>query len=876
MCRELSLDGTEAAAELAVGRGQGGFGVEIELACDIGDREQQVTQLVAHRRPRRFVGRVPVAFADRLFELDDLLANLGERAVDLRPIEAHASRLLGQSIGPDQRGQRPGHAGEQSRRVIAGDLAALPCGTHGIGIGQALVTEHVGVAFDHLVVDAANAAAEVESPGLLGEGAEKGDLEEQVSQFLGQRFPGALFDRAVDRVGDLVRLLEEIRSKVFEALFPVPRTTVRAAQPANQGHQVVELGGRMVGHQSVARWRRWLQYRTHVSPLPIARRPRKVTEPERIHKGRVLVVAGSAARQGRLIALLVLLVSLGGSVIGAAPAAAVEEIAGFAVTTPVRQSLRELYDEWQSWKRAYYQNDPTTAASALGAILRVASDLGLERLPDLSVAAAAYAVRAAEAGDSERAAWVLEASTDLDASRPETAFAQAMVRRSAGDYLGALSSTVEGYGAALRLADEREVWLQNLKLWALYLLLISGALFIIVQMIVKGADVVHDLQRLVAPPLPFWFGYSLALAVLLWPFLLPSGLLWALCLWGLLLWGYGSGSERAALVAILIILGVTPTILRQQQYATQVRLSSPLRVLEAMGRNALYGELFVDLQVLRSLLPSAPAVLELEADLHRRFGQWELARGGYHELLEREPANAAVANNLGVYYFRRGDFGSATTYFERATQADAQQVEGYFNLNRALSQSYAFGEARQALARAKEIDGALVDSWLEGDEAESRVITVDGWRARQGELRDGLLTAWRAEAPVAMIDRLRNDLSASVMVAIIMLAGAVHLVRRRFGYSFLYVRGPRADSLAGRLQRALVPGLASARDGAGFRSLAGVAIAVAVVLMPVGGDLAFRSRIAFGTATWPVLLMCTLAFVILTVVRVGREFTADE
>lgn len=550
------------------------------------------------------------------------------------------------------------------------------------------------------------------------------------------------------------------------------------------------------------------------------------------------------------------------------------EIDGFVVTSPIRQTLHQIQEEWETWKRGYFQADEGATASATKDLLRVTRELGLENLPDLSVAASIYAVRAAEARDTKRAAWVLEAAEALDAGRAETAFARAIVRRTQGDWIGAALAIGDGVIRSMRRAESRTILLHNLLLWLLMVAVASGALFVVVQMAAKGADLIHDVVRALAPPLPFAMALPLAVAAVLWPLLLPNGLLWVCALWALLLWGYGTVSERFVLLALLLLVGLAPALLRVQQRAVQLNLSPPARAMAAMARGDLYAGLFRDLQVLTSLLPDDPAVAEFESDLHRRLGQWEIAHIRYHEQLENEPANAIVANNLGVYFFRKQDFASAIIYFERATQADALLVEGFYNLNLAHSQNYEFAEARQALARAKELGGARVDAWLEAEGSNSRAIVANGSFARYQEIRSALRRKWGRES-VPVLAALRGDLSVSVGLTVVLLAIAIHLLRRRHGYSFSFARDAHPRSTASRLRRALIPGYASALEGAGLAALGGVTLATAVITLPLFHQIGYRSPVGVDAGVSLPMVFGGVALLILVVLRVGNEFTAE-
>lgn len=552
---------------------------------------------------------------------------------------------------------------------------------------------------------------------------------------------------------------------------------------------------------------------------------------------------------------------------------AASEVAGFPLSTPVRQSLGRLHENWQAWQRAYLQDDREAAEEALQELIQVRDPLGADKLPDLAVAAAAYAVRSAEEGNGARARWALEAAQALDPTRPETELARSTVRRREGDYLHAVADQVVGYGRILALRNERQLAAHNALLWTLYALLLSGALFVAVQMTCHGGDLLHDLRALLAPPLPDAVVLGLILGLLLAPLLLPAGLLWLLALWAVLLWGYGSISERLVVVAVVLLLALAPTLLRLQQRQVRLLLSPPQRAMVALEDRQLYGKLFSDLKVLQSTLGQHPAVIELEADLHRRLGQWEQARVRYLELLELEPANAAVLNNLGVYHFRKEEFGNAIAAFQEAVATGRPLAEVFYNLNLAYSQSYAFGDARQALAQAKEVDGARVDRWLAADQSGTVAIPVEGGEQRLGEIRRALQAAWSGDQPDDLLHLLRQDAAPLAAAVFLLLAGGLHLIRRRFGYGGRY--GDGDEQTGERLRRAMIPGYASLRRGRGLRAFGGILLLVAALMLPLAGALGYRLPVGYAPVPWLLWIASALALLLVLAVRIGRELAAE-
>jgi tetratricopeptide (TPR) repeat protein len=530
----------------------------------------------------------------------------------------------------------------------------------------------------------------------------------------------------------------------------------------------------------------------------------------------------------------------------AAEGSGVQRGAGFEITTPVRQQLQRIQAQWLRWVSA---SDRERSEAAVNEMLATAGQLGMARLPDLSLGALAWAVEAARHKDFVRARWSLEAADRLDPQRPETAFAEAAVARAAGSYARVASALCVAYPRLFLLPPERYLWLQDLLIYCLYLLLLTGGLFVGALMATRGGGLFHDLSALLAKRLPRGVAAGLAAAALLWPLALPGGLGWLLLLWSLLLFGYGSASQRGVLIGLWLLLGAAPLLITAQKRAVAMRLSPPVKALENLRQRRLYGGLFADLGQLRSSLPDSPAVKHLLADVHRSLGQWDLARGLYRDVLAAEPQNASALLNLGVYAFNRGDTSGAIQYFQQAAAADPRNAAAaQFDLSQAYNESYLFDEAHGSLAKAKTIDAERVDRWLSGADQE-RVVAANGGMALIPGIERSLV------GPAAAFDLVRYGASVAAAVAAILLAVALHLARRPYGYTetrFHWRLGHRA---ADRWRRVLLPGLASAEAGDGARAFLAILAPVGLLMLPRFERLGYRIPWGYdagGLAVWTI------------------------
>ncbi len=529
---------------------------------------------------------------------------------------------------------------------------------------------------------------------------------------------------------------------------------------------------------------------------------------------------------------------------------------GIELTVPVQRTLQQIQELWLQWIGA---NNPERSAAVVDDLLSTAGQLGMSRLPDLSLGALFQAAQAARAQDFRRAHWALDAAERLDPVRPETSFARSRVAWSERRPFAALGQAFTGFQRTLRLPLERSLLLQDIGFWALCLVLLAGGLFTAVQMATKGGGLLRDLTEVFARLLPQQgsktaarLAQMMAAALLLAPLLLPFGLVWLLLLWSLLLWGYGSKSERGILIALWLLLGAAPFLVAEQRQRAAAALAPPVHAMASLSQGRLYGGLFTDLGVLRALLPESPAVQHLLADVHRTLGQWELARALYRQVLEKEPNNAAALLNIGVHFFHKGDFGNAIQHFRKAASADPASAAALFNLSQAYSRSYLFDDMASALSQARAVDGAKVEAWLKRGEQQRIVVSTDGL-ARVSEIRRALQAA---RPPVSRLDLIRRGIAAILAAGLVLLALALHLARRRHGYTPAPFDWRLGQGPGARWRRILLPGVASAEAGEGVQAYLALLVPAALLTLPLSGEIGFRTPWGYDPGT---LLSWTLA-----------------
>lgn len=511
------------------------------------------------------------------------------------------------------------------------------------------------------------------------------------------------------------------------------------------------------------------------------------------------------------------------------------------LTSGVQQSLLYIQEQWIQWLSAFEQGDEDRARGVVSDLRQATEQLGMEALPDLATAARAEGVEAARQGRFERARFALRAAEQLDPGRPENAFARATVERLDGRWPVAVVAALDGHLRRLRLARERRLWLYDLGIEGLYALLLAGGLFVALSMIVSGPRLYRDLASLLPSALPSWSLPLLVLVLLLWPLLLPAGVAWLTLYASMLLWSYGRRGERAVLVLLWLVAGLTPLAVAYLRERVAVATSPPVRVLDEVVAGRLYGAMFGDLGLLRSLLPDEPAVEHLLADVHRRVGDWERARVLYRQVLEQEPENAAALVDLGAYYFYKKDEGSARQRFQEAINVDPDNALAYFNLNQAFLLSLLYDEASEALEQAQRLAGPQMRRWME-DTEEGSLLSADGGLERAQEIRRRLDRALAVQGG-ERIELLRQAWSLLVVLGFAVAAVLFHGVRRRWGEGGYAGLAPGV--VDNRWVRLAVPGLDSLQDGNGTAAFTALLTTVVLCLILLGDRLGFASPLDF-------------------------------
>jgi len=544
----------------------------------------------------------------------------------------------------------------------------------------------------------------------------------------------------------------------------------------------------------------------------------------------------------------------------------------FPLEPRTRAELAGIQDSWIDLLTAMQQGELEDADLEIESLLDATRALGMTGLPELANAAAVQAVEFARANDFEKAEAALRAAELLQPGEPEVAFAAMSVAWRDGRIFAAFGWWGKSIIRMIRSPVAARVVLANLLHWILVVLSLAALSFVGLLMAVRGSLLVQDLTVFMGHSLPPLAACILTAILMMWPILLPAGLLWLAIYWSVLLWGYGTRAERVVMVILWLFLGGLPIGVSEHVQRLDLGLSRPVRVVENVVAGRLTGSLFSDLGVIVDLLPESDAVKHLQADLHLRLRQWEMARTLYREVLARDGSNQASLADLGAVYFYEGDLANATLYLQQASAAPEVPAEVYFNLSRALSEQYRFAESEAMLQRASSLDSRRVGEWLSSVEA-SRVVTVSGGVAREDEILKEIGGAWRqGDVDPSLASLWRRTLSVPLALVLVGPAIGVYFLARKTRRRVSRHSEPWFDGMLERLRRTLLPGLPEAEEGSLLKTWVALVTVLGLCCLPFVGRYGFSVPLGYSPGLGSAWL---LSAVVLAAYLLTRFLRAD-
>ncbi len=451
-------------------------------------------------------------------------------------------------------------------------------------------------------------------------------------------------------------------------------------------------------------------------------------------------------RSRLIFSLLIALVPLGIAGTGSAqppaeqpvvPAAAPEAGAGSVEVADGSIALdagargyRDLIALWHN-RRAALPDDAEGAAEQLERITRAAHEAGIRRLDPFGIALLREAEAASAAGRHGEAARLIDKAEQLAPGLPEIHDARASLALDEAPWAvhSWTSHSIRGVLARLDDFQRRLLLFGDLVLIGLLIAGLAGILFILAQLTRYALHIFHDLGQSFPSTMRFVL-LAAVLLVLALPLIYGFGPLLLVFPVAGVLWNYQSTSERALTATLVLLLGISPWLLRVGDHLTEAGTGTS-QALHALGLNAGDARAMESVEAAVARDPDdwqAHAVLGLA---YKRVGRLEDARttlgaaAGAVDDESSEASAAAIYNNLGNVLFALGYEGGAEEAYQKARRRARDAPEPPFNLHRLYRRAGKADEAETAIQQASAIDAQLIAAWSQDDDPSVNRYVID-------------------------------------------------------------------------------------------------------------------------------------------------------
>lgn len=172
-------------------------------------------------------------------------------------------------------------------------------------------------------------------------------------------------------------------------------------------------------------------------------------------------------------------------------------------------------------------------------------------------------------------------------------------------------------------------------------------------------------------------------------------------------WLPGTPIGRNAAPESNFIPAVTPTPLdgagagQGLELPRQKKLEAILAAAEVMEKSGKFAEAIIYYEQIRELDPRRDLFASRKlAVLYDRKGDFDKALDEYRKLIEANPKDAAVHNDLGYGYYNRGKFEAAEKSLRKAVELDPTNKRAWANLGMTLAQIGNYPESLTAFEHA--------------------------------------------------------------------------------------------------------------------------------------------------------------------------------
>ncbi|MEP7027408.1 MAG: hypothetical protein ABI960_02325 [Candidatus Eisenbacteria bacterium] len=368
--------------------------------------------------------------------------------------------------------------------------------------------------------------------------------------------------------------------------------------------------------------------------------------------------------------------------------------------------------------------DPTDVAGWVA--YRTARDL--PALPAQATVLYRMGVEADLKGESENAVRLWRGAEELDPGylAPRLTLISHLLGRDPSQGLMEIGRLAGLARTSFRLQHFFTTYLLYYAFSALFLGTLAVALFLCWRYRTRLLHVYQEMlsRRLPAPRARFWAWILVAL-----PFALGLGVAVPAAFTLALLWSYLRRSERAAFLALVGMLVLSPMATRLfDELSLPARPNAPpFYALVELDQQPFDSARLTRVSALAQQHPDNPFLAFSEGWLAQRGHRDEQAQAAYERAQRQWPQEARIPNNLGNIAFAEGNGSQAEIHYKRAIELAPRWAPAHYNLGQLYTARFRYAEASEEIAQATALDFDLVRGLQARSSGQSSPALAEEW-----------------------------------------------------------------------------------------------------------------------------------------------------
>ncbi|HVE70428.1 MAG TPA: hypothetical protein VNI54_03595 [Thermoanaerobaculia bacterium] len=460
----------------------------------------------------------------------------------------------------------------------------------------------------------------------------------------------------------------------------------------------------------------------------------------------------------------------------------------FVALTAARSALAQAAprDIWPQATAAAREGDLDTAKEKTSELLSTGKTYGIRTFPSYAAGAAALASES-KAKSPELAAWAEKVSRDLDGRSPSVAFNEADRQARAKGLMSAVPLALQGFARAFVNYRSNTLTRADLLIVAAGAILITAIVLALALFMRYGRSAAHDFREFLGRRMTGGSVSVLGFALLVLPLFFWLGPMWLIFYWFAIFFGYGGWIERAAVIAVLILVALAPIALDAAAHWI-AGVDSPVVAAAISSANDSYEpDALRRLQELVAVIPDDPTLHVLIGNLQAFEGLDDQANVHYRRAIQLRPTYAGAHVNLGNLLYLNNEFQAAIAEYEKAEAADPKLATAFYNHSVAAGDTYRFDLQKEMITRTRSIDSAFADR-MGRNPPPQKIVMYKPSIAEAWTISDRLSSRAAARAlfgNYSIFEPIRaasNPITIGALAALL-LALLLNLIRRRTGYA---------------------------------------------------------------------------------------------